>query len=110
MRAKFIWDNARGDWVPAHLYFGKCTSNGVMVVPDIQPYKSMQTGEMITGRRQHRDHLRAHGLVELGNDVPRQERITSTARERVDSIKQAMQQVRDGRGVSARGRYGDWNQ
>lgn len=38
------------------------------VVVDIEPYKSVVTGETISGRRQHRDHLRAHGLVEVGNE------------------------------------------
>ena len=41
---------------------------GPMVMPDIQPYKSMKTGEMITSRSQHREHLRQHNLVELGNE------------------------------------------
>ncbi len=38
------------------------------VMPDIKPYKSMITGEMITSRSQHREHLRAHGYKEVGND------------------------------------------
>lgn len=38
------------------------------VIADIAPYQSMQTGEMIGGRRQHREHLRQHGLVEIGNE------------------------------------------
>lgn len=39
------------------------------VIPDIQPYQSMATGETIMGRRQHREHLKAHGLVEVGNET-----------------------------------------
>ena len=39
------------------------------IIPDIQPYQSMATGEMIGGRRQHREHLRAHGLVEIGTET-----------------------------------------
>jgi hypothetical protein len=39
-----------------------------MVIADIQPYKSMATGEYVEGRRQHRDHLKRHGLVEVGNE------------------------------------------
>jgi hypothetical protein len=39
-----------------------------MVVADIQPYKSMLTGEMITSRSHHRDHLKSHGCVEVGNE------------------------------------------
>lgn len=38
------------------------------VIPDIQPYISQATGELIQSRSQHRDHLKAHGLVEVGND------------------------------------------
>jgi hypothetical protein len=38
------------------------------VAADIQPYKSMITGEMITSRSQHRAHLKAHGMVEVGNE------------------------------------------
>lgn len=40
------------------------------VVPDIQPYQSMVTGEMITSRSQHRAHLKQHNKVEVGNEKP----------------------------------------
>ncbi len=39
------------------------------VMTDIKPYKSMITGEMITSRSQHREHLRKHGFREVGNDT-----------------------------------------
>lgn len=38
------------------------------IIPDIQPYKSMIDGSMITSRSKHREHLKAHGCVEVGND------------------------------------------
>ena len=38
------------------------------VLPDIEPYTSMITGETITSRSRHREHLRAHGYQEVGND------------------------------------------
>lgn len=41
---------------------------GFFVMGDINPYKSMVTGEMIQGRAQHREHLRRHDVVEVGND------------------------------------------
>lgn len=41
-----------------------------MVIRDIEPYRSMADGSMITSRSQHRDHLRAHDMVELGNELP----------------------------------------
>ena len=38
------------------------------VMPDIQPYKSMVTGEVIDSRTKHREHLKRHGYEEVGND------------------------------------------
>ena len=40
----------------------------VHVLPDIKPYRSMIDGTMITSRSKHREHLRMHGCVEVGND------------------------------------------
>lgn len=39
-----------------------------MVAADIQPYRSMCDGSMITSRSQHRSHLRQHGVIEIGNE------------------------------------------
>jgi hypothetical protein len=39
-----------------------------LVMPDIQPYKSMVTGEMITSRSRHREHLKMHNVIEIGNE------------------------------------------
>ena len=41
---------------------------GVMVMPDIAPYRSMIDGSIIPSRSRHREHLRAHGMQEVGND------------------------------------------
>lgn len=38
------------------------------VMPDISPYMSMIDGTVITSRSKHREHLRDHGCVEIGND------------------------------------------
>lgn len=38
------------------------------IVRDIEPYKSMINGEMITSRSRHRTHLRDHGCIEVGNE------------------------------------------
>jgi len=38
------------------------------VISDIEPYKSVATGEYITTRSQHRDMLRRNGLLEVGNE------------------------------------------
>lgn len=39
-----------------------------MVMSDIQPYRSMIDGSLITSRSQHRAHLKANGCVEVGNE------------------------------------------
>lgn len=39
------------------------------VMGDIQPYQSMIDGQMITSRSKHREHLKAHGCVEVGNEI-----------------------------------------
>jgi hypothetical protein len=52
--------------VPADEYQAP-QSSGPFVIGDIQPYQSMVTGEMIQGRRQHREHLLTHGVIEVGN-------------------------------------------
>ena len=41
---------------------------GFNIMPDIQPYQSMVTGEIITSRSKHRQHLKEHNMVEVGND------------------------------------------
>jgi hypothetical protein len=45
------------------------TAEGPIIIDDITPYRSMITGEMITSRSQHREHLRLHGCVEIGDQV-----------------------------------------
>jgi cell division GTPase FtsZ len=40
-----------------------------MVMNDIGGYKSMVTGEWIGSRSQHREHLKAHRLVEIGTET-----------------------------------------
>ena len=42
--------------------------SGPYVMGDIQPYQSMATGQMIEGRRQHREMLKATGCIEIGNE------------------------------------------
>ena len=43
--------------------------SGAMIMPDIKPYRSMIDGSEITSRSKHREHLRAHGYQEVGNET-----------------------------------------
>ena len=42
---------------------------GPMIMGDIKPYKSMIDGSEITSRSKHREHLRAHRCIEVGNET-----------------------------------------
>ena len=44
-------------------------SDAPMIMGDIQPYVSQIDGSLIASRSQHREHLRAHGCVEVGNET-----------------------------------------
>lgn len=69
-RGRWVYDKAARDFVPAAEYYARehASKSGLQIVSDIKPYKSVVTGEVIGGRRQHRDHLRAHGVIEVGNE------------------------------------------
>ncbi len=47
-----------------------------MVMGDIQPYQSQIDGSMITSRSKHRDHLRRHGCIEIGNEKIKPKAVT----------------------------------
>lgn len=60
--------------------------SGPFVLPDTKPYQSMVTGEVIGGRRQHREHLRQHGLIEIGNEKPVRRQVPDTT----EQVRQAV--------------------
>lgn len=52
------------------------------IMLDIQPYKSMVDGSMITSRSQHREHLRRHNCFEVGNEKMENKAPTPMSREK----------------------------
>jgi hypothetical protein len=44
--------------------------NGPYIMGDIEPYQAVgpEQGKWITSRSQHREYLRKHGLIEVGNE------------------------------------------
>ena len=40
-----------------------------MIYGDIKPYRSMIDGSTITSRSKHREHLRVHGCIKIGNET-----------------------------------------
>ena len=70
MRTRYIQDPITLKLIPADEY-ERPTVDAPTIIGDIAPYRSMATGEIIGGRRQHREHLRQHQLIEIGNEVQR---------------------------------------
>jgi|SaaInlStandDraft_2_1057019.scaffolds.fasta_scaffold764394_1 hypothetical protein len=70
------WVQINGELVPKENYTPSI-EHQTMIMPDIKEYKSMITGEMITSRTKHRNHLRQHNCFEVGNEkLERKERAT----------------------------------
>lgn len=92
-RESFVWRD--GKVIPKHLAPPRLgRGSGLQIIKDIEPYENIAVdGKVIGGRRQHRDMLRAHRLIEVGDQAQ-----TSAPREpesRVDhrlvqDIKRAM--------------------
>ena len=62
------------------------------VIPDIQPYLSIVTGERIKGRAHHKTHIRDHNLVEIGSE--RVERKHQEMPPVVPDIKRAIEELK----------------
>lgn len=70
--ARESWVYRDGKLIPKHLAPPHPLRGGMQIIRDIEPYKNMAVdGGVIGGRRQHRDMLRAHRLVEVGDQAPR---------------------------------------
>lgn len=67
MSRRFVWRN--GHWTELDLDAPRPKPIAPMIMRDTEPYRSVITHEVIGGRRQHREHLKAHGCVEVGNEM-----------------------------------------
>ena len=68
MKKTWIQDPVTGELIPKAEWRGPSTNQAASIVPDIQGYQSMATGEWIGSRSVHRAHLKQHGLIEVGNE------------------------------------------
>jgi hypothetical protein len=68
-RGSFVYCKKKGELIPKEEYYGSSEVNAPMIQADIAGYKSMVTGEWIGSRSTHRQHLKEHRLVEIGNEV-----------------------------------------
>jgi hypothetical protein len=70
-RTRYVWRtgiDGRGHWWPIDRDAPLPPRKTPYVVRDISDYRSVVTGEVITGRAQHREHLKMHGCIEVGNE------------------------------------------
>lgn len=93
-RSSFVWDRERRALVPAAEFYAR-RGDAVrharsdlptpMLMSDLPEHRNMATGEMVSSRSRHREILRQHGLVEVGNEPltrPMRKPPEMTARER----------------------------
>ena len=64
---RYRWIQINGEFIPAD-EVTQADHPVHHIMPDIKPYRSMATGEMIEGRRQHREMLKATNCIEIGNE------------------------------------------
>lgn len=65
---RYIQDPKTLELVPADEYISQAPTLH-LIMPDIAPYRSMVDGSMITSRSTHREHLKAHNCIEIGNET-----------------------------------------
>ena len=64
-----------------------------MVSSDIGGYVSQIDGSYIESRSKHREHLKRHGMVELGNDVPKQQKVVEISKKSQEQRKQMIAEI-----------------
>jgi len=73
MKKSYIQDPETLELVPVECYKYNTQNytqqHSFSIMGDIQPYKSMIDGSMITSRSKHREHLKAHNCIEVGNEI-----------------------------------------
>ena len=64
-----------------------------MVQSDIEGYISQVDGSWIKSKSMHRDHLRQHKMIELGNDVPMQHKTAEVSKKSQEARKRQIAEL-----------------
>ena len=64
-----------------------------MVISDIEGYVSQVDGTWIKSKSMHRDHLKQHRMIELGNDVPMQHKPAEVSRKSQEARKRQIAEL-----------------
>lgn len=103
MRSRTLFDRhgAYAEYVDGELVwqrvgvFSERPASGPQVMGDLRPYHSMIDGSVIDGRKRHRDHLKAHGCIEVGNDTSHMQRKSVPLPSRKESLHRLMADMGD---------------
>ena len=63
------------------------------VMSDIEGYVSQVDGTWIKNRSHHREHLKQHRMIELGNDVPTQHKPVELSRKEQETRKRKIAEL-----------------
>lgn len=64
-----------------------------MIQSDIEGYISQVDGSWIDSKSKHRDHLKRHRMIEVGNDVPMQQKQQELSRQSQEARKRAIAEI-----------------
>jgi hypothetical protein len=64
-----------------------------MVVPDIAGHISMADGTWVSSRSKHRENLKRNNCIELGNDVPTQQKTHELSKKQHQERKQQIAEI-----------------
>jgi hypothetical protein len=64
-----------------------------MVMSDIEGYVSQVDGTWIKSRSHHREHLRQHRMIELGNDVPMKHQEAKLSKKSMEARKRQIAEL-----------------
>lgn len=64
-----------------------------MVMSDIDGHISMADGTWVSSRSKHRENLKRNGCIELGNDVPTQQKVHEFSRKDQEARKRQIAEI-----------------
>jgi hypothetical protein len=64
-----------------------------MVMSDIEGHISMADGTWVSSRSKHRENLKRNNCIELGNDVPTQQKVHEFSRKKQQQRKQQIAEI-----------------
>lgn len=64
-----------------------------MVMPDIEGHISMADGSWVSSRSKHRENLKRNNCIELGNDVPTQQKVHEFSRKEQQERKRQIAEI-----------------